>query len=60
MIFRLKDDDTIVRLDRSVPGDGTDWYADIRCKSPHDGRSYWSADDYRLHPGDLGEQLPDG
>lgn len=50
-VFRLHSGD-LVRLDRRVPGDGTDWYAET---GSGDGR--WFADDYRLHPGDLAERL---
>jgi hypothetical protein len=50
-VFRLRDGD-FVRLDRTVPGDGTDWYADT---GSGDGR--WFADDARIHPSDLDEMI---
>lgn len=43
----------IVKLDRGVPGDGTDWYvADWSGKS-------WSYMDRRIHPGDLFQRFDD-
>lgn len=43
----------IVRLDRRVPGDGTDWYADVLI-----GETF-SCEDHQVHPGDLVERLKD-
>lgn len=61
-VFRTYDD-TIVRLDRRVPGDGTDWYADVWYPGlpgrPGYEEGRWISDDHRLHPGDLTERLPD-
>lgn len=45
----------VVRLDRRVPGDGTQWEADSW--SGHARR--WLADGRRLEPDDLGDRLPD-
>lgn len=42
----------IVKLDRTVPGDGSDWYV----LEWHNG---WFAYDRRIHPSDLAERLPD-
>ena len=55
MVFKLEDD-TYVRLDRRIPGDGTDWYCDVWIESDTGG--HWSGEDYRIHPGDLIERLP--
>lgn len=41
----------IVKLDRRVPGDGTDWYV-----ADWTGRNF-SYTDTRLHPGELSERL---
>lgn len=44
----------IVKLDRPVPGDGTDWYF-----ANHDqGGNRWDHYDDTIHPGDLIERLP--
>lgn len=52
MIFRHAYEDIYVRLDRRVPGDGTQWYADIWIR---DG---WSSEDFGVEPSDLtGEPL---
>jgi hypothetical protein len=55
--------DSVVRLDRRVPGDGTDWYADDWYPGLPGIKGYekghWSAEDGRIHPGDLTERLPD-
>ncbi len=45
-------DDCVIRLDRRVPGDGTDWYADVWMNG------HFSCEDARIHPGDLTEKLP--
>lgn len=54
---------SIVRLDRRVPGDGTDWYADDWYPGNPNVKGYerghWSCEDSRLHPGDLTERLSD-
>lgn len=51
-IFRLRSGE-VVKLDRRVPGDGTDWYAaDWWAGS-------WAYMDARHHPGDFAEKLPD-
>lgn len=53
----------IVRLDHRVPGDGTDWSCDVwyegRPDVPGYETGYWSADECRIHPGDLIERLQD-
>lgn len=53
----------VVRLEQRVPGDGTDWYADDWYPGvpgrPGYEKGYWSAEQGRLHPGDLTERLPD-
>lgn len=54
-VFRTHDD-SIVRLDQRVPGDGTDWYCDVWIESQ---RPYWSAEMFRLHPSDLKDRLAD-
>lgn len=51
-VFRTLDD-SIVMLDRRVPGDGTDWYVADQV----DGS--WAYYDDQIHPGDLCERLPD-
>lgn len=48
---------SIVRLDRRVPGDGTQWYADVWYKGYKD-RWYWSCEDTTVEPGDLIALLP--
>lgn len=51
MIFKLYDGSTI-KLDRRVPGDGTQWYA----ATLHDAEGYyrgWCYDNYTIEPGDL-------
>jgi hypothetical protein len=50
-VFRMYDD-SIVRLDRSVPGDGTSWYVEDWCQG-------WSMQDSRIEPGELVERMPD-
>lgn len=71
MVFRDYEG-SLVRLNRRVPGDGTDWYADVwysdrpdvpvyesRPDGPWYEKGHWSCDDYRLHPSDLrGDPLP--
>lgn len=49
----LLEDGSIVKLDRRVPGDGTDWYVLDYTKSYHDGRWYYSDEDNRIHPSDI-------
>ena len=51
-VFRTYDG-SIVKLDRSVPGDGTKWYV-------ADWWNGWSFQDSTIEPGDLTERLPDG
>jgi len=41
----------IVQLDRTVPGDGTDWYV-------LEWDNGWFAYDRRIHPSELAEMLP--
>jgi len=41
-----------VKLDRRVPGDGTDWYVLSRYGDK------WIDDDNRIHPGDLVSRVP--
>lgn len=48
MVFRTTEG-VIVKLDRTVPGDGTKWYA--ATWSDYSGN--WSYDDYTIEPGDL-------
>lgn len=45
MVFRTRDG-SIVRLDHSVPGDGTKWYV-------NDWTGVWSYYDNTIEPGDL-------
>lgn len=45
-------DGSVVRLDRTVPGDGTQWYV-------LNWSNGWFADDVTIEPGDLRERLPD-
>lgn len=47
-VFRMYDD-SLVKLDRRVPGDGTDWYVASRYGSS------WVYEDARIHPNDLVE-----
>lgn len=46
MVF-LTRDETLVRLDRRVPGDGTRWYVEVW------QNGHWSAEDDTIEPGDL-------
>lgn len=52
-VFRMYDG-SLVKLDRRVPGDGTQWYvADWY-------GNHWSYEDHAIEPGDLrGEPLPE-
>lgn len=50
MVF-LAYDGSVVRLDRSVPGDGTKWYAE-------DWHRGWASYDSTYEPGDLVVKLP--
>lgn len=50
MCFRMYDDSTI-KLDRRVPGDGTQWYVAILYKFG------WCYEDTRIEPGDLAERI---
>ena len=43
----------LLKLDRGVPGDGTDWYAAVWCNG------HWSYEDCRIHPSDLRERVAD-
>lgn len=43
-----------LRLDHRVPGDGTDWRCDYWMDRPgEDGGGHWSAEEMRIHPGDI-------
>lgn len=61
MIFRLQGGD-YVKLDRTVPGDATQWYV----QSWYHGypnvkgyeRGHWSCDDNIIEPSDLVELMP--
>lgn len=44
--------DGIVKLDRTVPGDGTKWYVAT-------WNNGWSYEDGTIEPGDLAERLAD-
>lgn len=44
-------DDTTVKLDRRVPGDGTDWYVLDWWDNGFNGR--WTDNDRRIHPSDI-------
>src|SRR3546814_5788586 len=50
-VFRLHDGD-VVKLDRSVPGDGTKWYV----AEWDDRHRNWSYFDFEIEPGDLKER----
>jgi hypothetical protein len=50
-VFRDQDG-CIVRLDRAVPGDGTDWYV-------QEWDNGWFVYDRRIHPCDLAERIDD-
>lgn len=51
-VFRCRDG-SVVKLDRSVPGDGTKWYvADWH-------RTSWACYDSTIEPDDLVVRLPD-
>lgn len=52
MVFKCHDG-SVVKLDHTVPGDGTDW----RVADLYDGR--WCYEERRIHPGDLKYPLPD-
>lgn len=52
MVFRIYDDD-VVMLDRTVPGDGTRWYA-ATWNAYSNG---WTYDDFTVEPGDLVKYL---
>lgn len=62
MVFRTCYD-SVVRLDQTVPGDGTDWYCDDwypgHPNVPGYENGHWSAEMARHHPGDFTERLPD-
>jgi hypothetical protein len=49
-VFRDFEGD-LVMLDRTVPGDGTQWYVAIQCNGS------WSYDDTIIEPGDLRERI---
>lgn len=49
----ILDDGSVVKLDRRVPGDGTDWYVLDWTKSVYEESFYWSDNDSRIHPGDI-------
>ena len=57
MAFRTQSGN-IVRLNRRMPADGSDWYADSWAPSriPQE-HGVWLAYDERIHPGDLVERL---
>lgn len=46
----ILEDGSTVKLDRRVPGDGTDWY--VLDWWGEDGGG-WFDDDRRIHPGDI-------
>ncbi len=50
-VFRTADG-SVVKLDRSVPGDGTKWYV-------ADWAGYWAHYDGTNEPGDLADRMPD-
>lgn len=49
MIFRCRDG-SVVKLDRRVPGDGTNWYVADWCNS-------WAYFDQTIHPSALADHL---
>lgn len=51
-VFRCHDGE-IVKLDRTIPGDGTAWYAATWWGSS------WAHMDAHIEPGELAERLPD-
>jgi hypothetical protein len=51
MVFRTQDD-SLVQLDRGVPGDATRWYV-----LNGDGNGRWSCYDDTIEPGDLKELI---
>jgi ribonuclease I len=51
MIFHTQDG-SVVKLDRRVPGDGTDWYVLDFSWSRN-----WSDEDSRIHPSDLADRV---
>lgn len=62
-VFRLYDGD-VVKLDRRVPSDGTQWYAAnfqpaFTCPTFGPRAAGWIYDDCIIEPGDLVERLPD-
>lgn len=52
-----------VKLDRSVPGDGTKWYVASWLKGYTQGKTvvadHWSYEDSTIEPGDLTTRMPD-
>ena len=50
MVFKC-DDGSIIKLDRRIPGDGTEWYALEWLEDR------WGAEDLTGHPGDFCEEL---
>lgn len=50
-VYRMHDG-SVVKLDRTVPGDGTAWFV-------ADWWNGWSYMDSQIEPGDLCERLPD-
>lgn len=51
------EDGSTVKLDRRVPGDGTDWYVLDYVKSYHDGHMYWTDENSRVHPSEIEEVI---
>lgn len=51
MEFTLYGSDSVVQLDRRVPGDGTTWYVVDKINGS------WSYEDSTIEPGDLGNLI---
>ena len=49
----ILEDGTTVKLDRRVPGDGTDWYVLDQEKSYVYGHLYWTDNNSRIHPSEI-------
>lgn len=43
----ILEDGLTVRLDRRVPGDGTDWYCDVWVNGS------WICENHKIHPSDI-------
>lgn len=44
---------SVVKLDRRVPGDGTDWYVLDYVQHYFDKHWYWTDNDSKIHPSEI-------